>query len=101
MHIHFVPPSASQRRRKRRWLGGKEVRRVATESLAIAAQARCEGRKKAFRWFAVPGTASGPTGLKSGRIEQTGELALIVVADFLDRERVFALPQQQELIGDR
>lgn len=35
--------------------------------------------------------------LRSG--DQVGEFTLIVVADFLDRERVFTLAQQQELVG--
>ena len=36
---------------------------------------------------------------RSRRIEQSSELALIVIADFLHRERVFTLAEQQELIG--
>lgn len=51
MLFRFVPPTASQGRRKRRWLGGKEVGQAATESLTTAAQARREGRRGAFRWF--------------------------------------------------
>lgn len=42
---------------------------------------------------------SSPFAHRSRRIEQAGKLALIVVANFLDRERVFALAQQQELVG--
>lgn len=38
---------------------------------------------------------ASPAGLKSGRIEQFRELALVVIADFLDRERVFALSKAQ------
>lgn len=46
--LRFVPPSASQKRRKRRQLSGKEVGRVATESLATAAQVRRESSRGAF-----------------------------------------------------
>jgi len=36
---------------------------------------------------------------RSCRIKQACELTLIIITDFLDRERVFTLAQQQELIG--
>lgn len=42
---------------------------------------------------------NSPFAHRSRRVEQADELALVVVADFLDRERVFALAQQQELVG--
>lgn len=46
----------------------------------------------------MPVTANVASGLKSNRIKQPGELALVIVSDFLDRDRAFALAQQQYLI---
>ena len=69
------------------------------ESLATAAQRRCERMEQASRLFGALNAAISATGLESGRIKQADELALIVITDFLDRERVFTLAQQQELIG--
>ncbi|VXD05842.1 hypothetical protein SPHINGOT1_610029 [Sphingomonas sp. T1] len=53
-----MPPTASQGRRKRRWLGGKEVGQVATESPATAAQESREGRRGAFDVSWAPMTAN-------------------------------------------
>ena len=72
---------------------------MATESPATATQERREGRRGAFGWFGCLTRRASSAGLKSGGVEQPRELALVVVADFLDRERVFALAQQQELVG--
>ena len=62
MRFRYVPPSASQERRKRRWLGGKRVGQGGTESLHNSGQARRESRGGAFGYFGVPITSDVTSG---------------------------------------
>jgi hypothetical protein len=58
MRFGFVSPSASQRRRKRRWLGGKKLRRVGLKSPIRPAQDRGESRRGDFSLFGLPITVN-------------------------------------------
>lgn len=62
MRFRFVPPLASQERRKRRWLGGKKVGEVKKESRPTAVQERGEGRRGAFPCPRVPIAANVTSG---------------------------------------
>jgi len=54
MRFHFVPPTASQKRRKRRWLGEKRDKEVAIKSCPSGRQKRGEGGKGASTCQGVP-----------------------------------------------
>ena len=54
MSFRFVPPTASQGRRKRRWLGEEEVGRVGTGTCLSDRQERGEGREEAFDVSSAP-----------------------------------------------
>lgn len=114
MRFRFVPPPASQKRRKRRWLGEEEVgAKVCFLPLRTGLEARWEAgegftaaRTSRTGWDRQRGLFRPATvcelrafGDRSSWIEPTGELAIGIIAQLGGNDRPLPREKQELAIG--